>query len=90
MQAQTATDVVNLTFVDWEGSRRAHLDGIPTGSTLGQVVAEASRALQLPFQSYFHAVLRGRELPHGDTGGELGISATDELEIVPEVSAGRR
>jgi hypothetical protein len=88
--AEVLSDVVNLTFRDWEGARRAHLDGVPKSSTVGQVVAEAARALELPLQSFHHALFRGRELPHDETLEELGIHTDDELELVPEVSAGRR
>ena len=44
--------------------------------------------MQLPFSDFFQAVVRGRELNHGDTLDEAGVLNDDKIELVPGVSAG--
>jgi hypothetical protein len=94
---QTATSVgspaaagefMNLTAKDWEGTRSAHLTEVHRGTTVGEVVSESARALNLPFQNFYQALFRGRELNHGDTLDEAGLEQEGEIELVPEVSAG--
>jgi hypothetical protein len=92
VETTTANEFVNLVATDWEGTRKVHLDSVPRSATVGEVVSECVRGLQLPFERFYHALFRGRELSHADTLGEAGIRAEAdpvELEIVPEVSAGR-
>lgn len=86
--AEATPQFVNLVATDWEGSRRAHLDSVPRTATVGEIVTESVRALQLPFKDFYTAVFKGRELAHTDTLEEAGIESHDELELVPEVSAG--
>jgi hypothetical protein len=83
-----ASEFINLVAKDWEGTRRAHLDEVHRGTTVGEVVSESARALQLPFQNFYQALFRGRELNHGDTLEEAGVVTDGEIELVPEVSAG--
>lgn len=91
MSAATETpEFVNLVATDWEGARKAHLDGVPRTATVGEVVSESVRALNLPFQDLYSAVFRGRELDSTDTLEEAGVESDDRLELVPEVSAGAR
>ena len=86
--ASEPSDFVSLTAKDWEGTRTAHLDDIHRTTTVGEVVSESARALRLPFQNYYQALFRGRELNHGDTISEAGLERGAEIELVPEVSAG--
>ena len=86
--AATGPELVNLTFRDWEGARSARLDAVPRNTTVGEAVGEAVRALQLPFESFYKALRKGKELNHGDSLEEVGIGADEELDLVPEVSAG--
>ena len=88
MDAATAGDFVSITARDWEGARRVHLDDVARSTTVGQVVGESVRALNLPFTEFYQAVWRGRELNHSDTIEEAGLDGASELELVPEVSAG--
>ena len=88
MDAATAGDFVSITARDWEGARRVHLDDVARTTTVGQVVGESVKALQLPFSEFYQAVWRGRELNHSDTIEEAGLDGASELELVPEVSAG--
>jgi hypothetical protein len=88
--AGTVGDFMSITARDWEGSRRVHLDDVARSTTVGQVVGERVRALQLPFTDFYQAVYRGRELNHSDTLVEAGLDTKSEIELVPEVSAGRR
>ena len=81
-------ELVDLTATDWEGSHRAHLEAVPRETTVGQVVGEAVRAMQLPGRTFFQALSRGRELSHDETLDEAGIVTGDELELMPRVSAG--
>ena len=77
-----------LTATDWEGSHRARLESVPRETTVGQVVGEAVRAMQLPGRTFVQALCRGRELSHDETLDEAGIVTGDELELMPRVSAG--
>ena len=88
--AEATPEMLDLVLKDWNGGNRAHLDSIPRDTTVGQLVGEATRAMQLPLRSFFKAVFRGRELSHADTLEEIGIASGDELEIMPHVSAGKR
>jgi phosphoribosylaminoimidazole-succinocarboxamide synthase len=88
MDAATAGDFVNITARDWEGARKVHMDDVARSTTVGQVVGESVRALQLPFSDFYQAVFRGRELNHSDTLDEAGLDSDSEIELVPEVSAG--
>ncbi len=88
MDAATAGDYVNITARDWEGARKVHMDDVARSTTVGQVVGESVRALQLPFSDFYQAVFRGRELNHSDTLDEAGLDSDSEIELVPEVSAG--
>jgi hypothetical protein len=88
-QAVPATpEFVDLVFSDWEGGRRAHLEGVPRSATIAEAVAAAQRVLGLPFETFFQALFRGRELPHTDTIEEAGLEDASELELTPQVSAG--
>ncbi len=88
MDAAIASDFVSITARDWEGARRVHLDDVARSTTVGQVVGESVRALKLPFNDFYQAVWRGRELNHSDTLDEAGLDSKSEIELVPEVSAG--
>ena len=80
----------DLRTTDFEGNREALLERVPSTATVGEVVSEGAQAMQLPFTSFFQAVLRGRELNHSDTLDEAGVREDDQIELVPEVSAGAR
>jgi hypothetical protein len=92
LAAQTLADgeFVNIRARDFDGTRRVDLEGVPRSATVGEIVAEVARALQLPFEKFYHALFRGRELPHADTLAEAGLRAGEEaeIELVAEVSAG--
>ena len=81
---------VAIRAQDFDGTRRVALDSVPRSATVGEVVVECVRALQLPFQNFYHALFRGRELPHADTLAEAGLRSGEEalIELVAEVSAG--
>ncbi len=85
---EASSGFLNLNAADWAGERTAHLDAVPSDATVGEVVTECVRALQLPFRDFYTAVFRGRELNHSETLDEVGVRNNDELELVPEVSAG--
>ena len=90
MQAvSTTTETFDLKVTYWEGTRRAHLDAVPRDATVGEAVSEAVRVMQLPIKSFFQALVKGREVNHGDTLEEIGIESDDEIQLVPDVSAGR-
>jgi hypothetical protein len=81
---------VSIRAQDFDGTRRVALDAVPPTATVGEVVNECVRALHLPFEKFYHALFRGRELPHADTLAEVGLRGGEEaeIELVPEVSAG--
>jgi hypothetical protein len=86
--ASTTPETFDLKITNWENTRRAHLDAVPRDATVGEAVNEAVRAMQLPTRSFFQALVRGRQVNHGDTLEELGIDSDDEIQLVPDVSAG--
>jgi hypothetical protein len=88
MNATATAEVLDLTVHDWQNSRSAILKEVSRSATVGQAVAEAVRALQLPFATAYKALYDGRELPHGDTLGEAGIRPGEGVDLVPEISAG--
>lgn len=86
--AQPSVEFLDLRTGDWEGKREAVLERVPRNLTVGEFVSTSTEALQLPFSDFFQAVLRGRELNHGDTLDEAGVLNDDKIELVPGVSAG--
>ena len=88
-QPQSAPpELLDVTFVDWDGSRKAQLEKVPRSSTVGQMLNEAVSHLGLPLQHLYQATLRGKELDPGQTLAELGIETDVEFDLVPVVSAG--
>jgi hypothetical protein len=83
-------EFIDLIAGDWEGNQEAVLERVPRNLTIGEVVTTSADVLQLPFADFFQAVLRGRELNHGDTLDEAGVENDDKIELVPGVSAGAR
>ncbi len=89
MQAvETIPQFINVRFTDWEKTRRADLEGVPCNTTIGELTAEAVRALGLPLTSFYQALFKGRQLPQTKTVDELGLDMDDEIELFPEVNAG--
>lgn len=87
-QHSGAPGLLDVTLVDWDGSRKAQLEDVPRTSTVGQVVAEAVAHLGLPLQHLYQAVYQGRELDPGQTLDELGVETDVEFSLAPVVSAG--
>ncbi len=85
-----APELIDVTFVDWDGSRKAQLRKVPRTSTVGQITNEAVAHLGLPLRHLYQAVFRGRELDPGQTLEELAIETDIEFDLVPIVSAGGR
>jgi hypothetical protein len=81
-------NLVDVTFIDWDGSRKAQLEKVPRNSTIGQMLNEAVSHLGLPLQHLYQASLRGKELDPGQTLDDLGIESDIEFDLVPVVSAG--
>ncbi len=90
VETMEASEFVSIRAQDFDGTRRVALDSVPRNATVGEVVQACVGALQLPFEKFYHALFRGRELPHADTLAEVGLRGGEEaeLELVPEVSAG--
>ncbi len=86
--AQETPELINLVFTDWNSRKEAHLHKVSRNATVGEVLGEVVRAMELPFQSAFQAVFRGRALNNSETLEELGIESDEKLEVVPQVSAG--
>jgi hypothetical protein len=81
-------ELLDVTFVDWDGSRKAELEKVPRTSTVGQVMNEAVSHLGLPLQHLYQASLRGVEVDSGQTLDDLGIETDVQFDLVPVVSAG--
>ena len=86
--APSSESFVDLSLVDWEDVRRAHLERVSLRSTVAQTVSEAVDALQLPSQGFYQALLRGRTLDPSDSLEEAGVSSNEVIQLVPRVSAG--
>jgi hypothetical protein len=83
-----APELLDVTLVDWDGSRKAQLENVPRSSTVGQVVAEGVAHLGLPAQHLYQAIHAGQELDPGQTLEELGVETDVAFDLVPVVSAG--
>jgi hypothetical protein len=83
-----APQLLDVTFVDWDGSRKVQLEKVSRTSTVGQVANEAVSHLGLPLQHLYQTMFRGQELDPGQTLDELGIETDVEFDLVPVVSAG--
>ena len=88
--AAQSAEFIDLKAGEWEGNQEALLERVPRNLTVGEVVSAGADALQLPFSDVCQAVLRGRELNHGDTLDEAGVEHDDKIELVPGVSAGAK
>ncbi len=86
--AQETPELINLVFTDWNSRKEAHLHEVSRNATVGEVLGEVVRAMELPFKSAFQAVFRGTALNNSDTLEGLGIESDEKLEVVPQVSAG--
>lgn len=86
---QTAPGLLNVVIEDWSLQQEAHLSNVSRHATVGEIVREAVRALELPSRSPFQALHRGRQLNPSETLDEVGIETDDRIEILPEVTAGR-
>jgi hypothetical protein len=87
-QAERGMEPINVTFTDWEGVRRVHLDEVTRNATVAELVDEARRVMELPIDTSYQAVLEGRQLNRMDTLEDAGVDSDVEMEIVPEVHAG--
>ncbi len=85
---ETPSTLLTLSFHDWEGTRRAEVDGLPASATIGEALTEAVRALGLPLQTFYQAFRGDRRLNETETIQEAGVEAGDQLRILPDVSAG--
>ena len=93
MEATTATaerlpDMVSFHVTDWEGIRKAHLEDVPRNATLGEVIDQAARIMELDDGSTYHAFIGERALNDGETLEEAGVVWDAEIEIAPEATAG--
>jgi hypothetical protein len=86
--AEQIPDLVNLRFTSWDGNRGATLNDVMRDATIGEVLDEARRVMDLPIDSAYQALLDGRELNNMDTLADVGIESEAELEIAPDVQAG--
>jgi hypothetical protein len=87
--AQATPELVNVTFTDWEGMRRVSLEDVARNATVAELLDEVRRAMDLPNDTSYQALLDGRELNQMETLEEAGIVSEAEMEIIPEVHAGR-
>lgn len=86
--AESTSGLVNVSFTDWEGTRRAYLEGVPLNATVAEILDEAARTMDLAADTSYRALFDGRNLNRGETLDEIGITSDVEMEIIPEVSAG--
>lgn len=82
------SEPLTITVRDWDHSRQALLSDVMRDATIAEVVDEARRAMDLPIDTSYQALLDGHELNHMETLTEAGIETDAELEIVPDVQAG--
>lgn len=79
---------LTLAVVDWNGSNRAELDDVPSDTTVGELVADVKRAMELPSRTPYDLIHDGRKLPRALTLEEAGLTGGEEMTVAPEVSAG--
>ena len=89
----SATVVINrLLGVDLWGHKRGAMDGldggIPRDTTVGEIVSDMARALNLPRDTTYHAEYQGRRLNRSETLEEAGLEDESLLTLHPEVTAG--
>jgi len=89
----TASVVINkLWGVDLSGHKRGAIDGlnggIPRDTTVGEIVSDMARALNLPRDTTYHAEYQGRRLNRSETLEEAGLEDAALLTLYPEVMAG--
>ena len=89
----TASVVINkLWGVDLSGHKRGAIDGlnggIPQDTTVGEIVSDMARALNLPRDTTYHAEYQGRRLNRSETLEEAGLEDEALLTLYPEVTAG--
>jgi hypothetical protein len=90
---ESATLVINrLWGVDLSGQKRSAIDGlgggIPLDTTVGEIVSDMARALNLPRDTTYHAEYQGRKLNRSETLEEAGLEDESLLTLHPEVTAG--
>ena len=88
--ANTTVTLKSLTGVDWSGHKKVEIngDGVPGDTTVGEVLAEMVRAMQLPHSTPYAGYYQDRKLNRSDTVQEAGLQDYGEILIAPEVTAG--
>ena len=79
---------ISLKVTDWNRSRRAELSGVPSDSTVGELLSDVREAMSLPRETPYHLIYGGQKLHRTLTLEEAGIEEGEEVTIAPEVSAG--
>jgi hypothetical protein len=80
----------SLKGVDWAGQKKVEIngDGIPADTTVGEILAEMVRTMQLPHSTPYAGYYQDRKLNRADTVEEAGLQDEGEILIAPEVTAG--
>jgi len=81
-------DLVTLTVTDWDRTRRAHLEDVPSSATVAEVLDEVRRVMELAPETSYQLVLDGRQLNQMEMLSEAGVGSGSVMEILPEVHAG--
>lgn len=85
----SASASIKLTGIDWSEQKRVQMDGgVPSDTTVGEVLSEMVRAMQLPATTPYAAYYQGRKLNRADTIESAGLENEAEIVLSPEVTAG--
>jgi hypothetical protein len=80
---------LTLDVVDWNGSRHAAIEDVPSDVTAGEIIDnEIREAFALSAGATFHLIYNGEKLNRNQTLEELGVEDNSSLEVAAEVSAG--
>jgi hypothetical protein len=90
--ASATVTIRRLRGIDWSGQKMVEIngDGIPPDTTIGEVVAEMIRAMNLPPNTPYAAYYKDRKLNRAETVEAVGLETDAEITISPEVTAGER
>jgi len=79
---------IDLEVVDWHQSRRATIPGVPSDTTVGEVLADLAQSMSLSEDTEHGLIYDGQKLLSHQTLEEIGVDDKAEMTIAPDVTAG--
>ena len=89
------SETVSITILDATGTKKQDVE-VPSNAQAARLVAKLIEVLELPIAGpdgqpmvyKLHHRASGRQLRDEDTLDKVGVSAGDELRMIPEIIAG--